>query len=155
MLSPNAPPISQLVRECGVSKSVLYSWRANAVSKGGMGTKNKSGRRREAFSAAQKFELLTRAAGLSQDELGAFLREHGIHEADLQRWREKATQALQMPLAAKASAQGEVKKIRALERELLRKDKALAEASALLILKKKAQAIWGDEDDTLPKRSGR
>ena len=39
------------------------------------------------------------------------------------------------------------KRIRALEKELRRKDKALAETAALLVLKKKVQEIWGDEDD--------
>jgi hypothetical protein len=34
-----------------------------------------------------------------------------------------------------------------LERELRRKDKALAETAALLTLRKKAQAIWGDGED--------
>jgi hypothetical protein len=38
------------------------------------------------------------------------------------------------------------KRIQELERELNRKEKALAEAAALLVLRKKAQAIWGDED---------
>ena len=41
----------------------------------------------------------------------------------------------------------DAKKIRALEKELQRKDKALAETAALLVLKKKVQEIWGDEDD--------
>jgi hypothetical protein len=48
----------------------------------------------------------------------------------------------------------EVKRIRELEKELLRKDKALAETAALLVLKKKAQAIWGDEDDDTTSKSG-
>ncbi len=37
--------------------------------------------------------------------------------------------------------------MRELERQLRRKDKALAEAAALLVLQKKAQALWGDADD--------
>ena len=36
---------------------------------------------------------------------------------------------------------------RALKKDLLRKDKALAETSALLILKKKADLIWGDFEE--------
>ena len=39
------------------------------------------------------------------------------------------------------------KRIKDLEKELLRKDRALAEAAALLVLKKKAQDLWEDEDD--------
>jgi hypothetical protein len=48
-----------------------------------------------------------------------------------------------------------VKRIKELERELNRKEKALAEAAALLVLKKKVQEIWGDEDDTMDSRSER
>ena len=52
--------------------------------------------------------------------------------------------------ATKASGgarRAERKKTRRLEKELRRKDKALAEAAALLVLQKKAQAIWGDDGD--------
>ena len=53
---------------------------------------------------------------------------------------------------AKASAQqaeitkAERKRIKELERELRRKDAALAETAAILALRKKVQAIWGDEE---------
>jgi hypothetical protein len=49
----------------------------------------------------------------------------------------------------------DIKKIRALEKELKRKDKALAETAALLVLKKKVQEIWGDEDDEPDRNNGR
>ena len=55
----------------------------------------------------------------------------------------------------RAKVSPEAKRIRELEKELLRKDKALAEAAALIVLKKKAQAIWGDEDDDTNPRSGK
>lgn len=49
----------------------------------------------------------------------------------------------------------EAKQIRGLENELRRKDKALAETAALLVLKKKVQAIWGDEDDYTVGKNGK
>jgi transposase len=52
-------------------------------------------------------------------------------------------------------AAGQTKKIRALEKELRRKDKALAETAALLVLKKKVQQIWGDEDDDTAGKNGK
>jgi len=48
----------------------------------------------------------------------------------------------------------DVKRIRSLEKELRRKDKALAETAALLVLKKKVQEIWGDEDENTTRRNG-
>ena len=44
--------------------------------------------------------------------------------------------------------------MRELEKQLRRKDRALAEAAALLVLQKKIQALWGDEDDDTEPRSG-
>ena len=49
----------------------------------------------------------------------------------------------------------DAKRIRALEKELNRKDKALAETAALLVLKKKVQEIWGDEDDLTARSNGK
>jgi cell fate (sporulation/competence/biofilm development) regulator YlbF (YheA/YmcA/DUF963 family) len=49
----------------------------------------------------------------------------------------------------------ESKKVRELERELYRKDKALAEVTALLALKKKVQELWGDEDGSTTERNGK
>jgi hypothetical protein len=48
----------------------------------------------------------------------------------------------------------ESRKIRELERELRRKDKALAEAAALLVLKKKLAVLWEDEDDSTRRSNG-
>jgi hypothetical protein len=87
-----------------------------------------------------------------EPELGEFLRRKGVHEAQLVEWRTQVTQgaiaALQGPSRRdRKAANLEARRVRDLERELARKEKALAEAAALLILKKKAQEIWGDEDD--------
>ena len=91
---------------------------------------------------------------LSEEELGAFLRREGIHESQLEEWRAKATEAatgaLKAPHAKRSERTPEARRIKELERELLRKDKALAEVAALLALKKKVQEIWGDEDDDTP-----
>ena len=85
---------------------------------------------------------------LNDDELGALLRSEGVHEATLRQWQEAATAALAAPRKARGNKKSpEAKKLAQLERELNRKDKALAETAALLVLKKKAQEIWGDEDD--------
>jgi transposase len=41
----------------------------------------------------------------------------------------------------------EQKRAKQLEKELQKKEKALAEAATLLLLRKKAQAIWGDDEE--------
>jgi hypothetical protein len=66
---------------------------------------------------------------------------------------EAATEALQSKSSRK-KVSAEAKRVRELERELRRKEKALAETAALLVLKKKAAAIWGDEDDSTESKNG-
>jgi transposase-like protein len=106
--------------------------------------------------AAEKLKLVIEASALSDEELGEFLRKNGIHSAQLEQWRQDAIAGLgTAPRKPSGKQTPEAKRIRELERELRRKDKALAETAALLVLKKKAEAIWGDEDDDTTPRSGR
>ena len=95
--------------------------------------------------AEEKLRIVLAAQGLSDEELGVFLREEGIHEAQLEQWREQALGGLRG--TPQKSSSRPSRRIRQLERELARKEKALAEAAALYVLQEKAQAIWGDEDD--------
>jgi transposase len=82
------------------------------------------------------------ASALSESDHGESLRRHGLHEAELAAWREIALAALSGG-APTPSRTGEAKRVRELEKELRRKDKALAETAALLVLQKKVRAIWG------------
>jgi transposase-like protein len=104
-------------------------------------------KRPQDWSAQEKLAAVMEAASLSDEELGAFLRSRGLHEAQLQQWRDLMLAGLEPKAVQGAKKAPEVKRVRELEKELRRKDKALAETAALLVLKKKAQAIWGDEDD--------
>jgi hypothetical protein len=105
---------------------------------------------------AEKLRAVVEAAELSDEDLGAFLRRRGLHEAQLARWREAIAGALdELPKSkARGKPSAEARELAALRKELLRKDKALAEVAALLTLQKKVQALWGDEDDATPTRSG-
>jgi hypothetical protein len=96
-----------------------------------------------ARTGAEKLDIMTRAEGLQGEELGQFLRSEGVHLTELEQWRELALRALQGE-PKRLPPSREVRKLKA---ELARKEKALAEAAVLLVLKKKAEAIWGDEDD--------
>src|SRR2546425_838680 len=99
--------------------------------------------------ASWSFSPCVREGVASPDNsaLGAFRRREGLHEAQLKEWRAEAEAALGGGTRRSGKRSAEAKRVKQLERELRRKDKALAEASAILVLKKKAAAIWGDEDD--------
>ena len=80
----------------------------------------------------------------------AWCRGHGAFPADLEKWLASCTAALAEPEEARASPQAtrtDRKRIKELERELLRKDRALAETAALLVLSKKVQAIFNTGED--------
>lgn len=104
------------------------------------------------WTPEQKLKAVFEASQLSDEDLGPFLRRKGLHETNLKQWRLEMLGGLKGSAMTKKSSKkfAEAKRIKELEKELSRKEKALAEAAALLILKKKAQAIWGDEDDGIP-----
>lgn len=149
---PGGPSARALSRETGVSQTTLSRWLRGAGKVVGMATTKD--KRPQDWTAQEKLDAVLEAEGLSDDELGAFLRRKGLHEAHLARWRAAMQSALERKPKKRSGNTKEARKIRQLERELQRKEKALAEASALLVLKKKAQAIWGDEDDDTASRSG-
>jgi len=125
-------------------------WLRKAATVGTM--KNK---RPQDWSTKEKWQAVVEAEGLCDEELGAFLRRKGLHRAHLERWRAAMQSALGSGTTSSTKRSPEARRVRELEKELRRKDKALAEASALLVLKKKAQAIWGDEDDDTIPRNGK
>lgn len=91
--------------------------------------------------------VLREAEGLAGEELGALLRREGLHQSQLDQWRQAVDEAAMSALGGRKQRSAEQKRIRNLEREVKRKDKALAEAAALLVLQKKVRALWVDEDD--------
>lgn len=165
MSGPSAMSANALSEEVGISQTSLSKWLRDAAGVEPMAkmVKRKAvkatvGKRPQDWTAEEKLEAVMESASLSEQELGGYLRRKGLHEAQLEQWRrlakEGATEALQSKrLRKKASI--EAKRVRTLERELRRKEKALAETAALLVLKKKAAAIWGDEDDTTEWNNGK
>ncbi len=112
-------------------------------------------KRPQDWTAEEKLSVVIEAAALKDEELGEFLRRRAIHEAQLKEWRQMVLSGLEKrPVRSSKKPTAEARRIRELERELARKEKALAEAAALLVLKKKAQAIWGDGDEDTARKNG-
>jgi transposase len=151
MLPPAKKTATALAKETGVAQPTLSKWlreaRSVAVVAKGDGKKK--------WTAAEKLRVVIEAATLTEDRLGELLRREGFHEAQLRQWRAAAEAGLTEASRKKAGrGSPEAKRVRDLERELRRKDRALAEAAALLVLKKKASVIWGDEDDDTGEGNG-
>ncbi len=146
-----------LSHEVGISQPTLSRWLRDARRVDGMSDKKKSGQRSKskAWSAEEKLRVLGAAAQLSDEELGQFLRREGVHEATLREWQEAAAAGLASASGTRRNKKSpEAKRVKELERELRRKEKALAEMAALITLQKKVLAIWGDGADDTDTRSG-
>ena len=150
MLAPGGPSANALSEDVGVHQSTLSRWLRGAARVESM--KNQCGK--SSWSAAQKLEVVLEVAHLSDEDLGPFLRRKGLYRKDLEHWREQMLTGLETkakrPRSSSKTPEG--RRIRELEKEVRRKDAALAETAALLVLKKKAQAIWGAEDDGTTRR---
>jgi transposase-like protein len=148
--APNAITAMSLSKEVGVSQSQLSRWLRLARTVSSVKKDRRSDRvvqaSSRARSASEKLRIVMAAAALGGDELGAFLRREGVHEAELEQWRAAAQAALESDGARPSSRGGEGKRIKELERELRRKDKALAEAAALLVLQKKFHTYLEERD---------
>jgi DNA-binding transcriptional MerR regulator len=135
-LAPESADIGVVSREVGVSVQTLQRWRDEVQTRPARG---------RAWSAGARLEAVITVAALDEADKNAWCREHGVFPADLDQWRLNATTALAEPEEARASPQStrqDKKRIKELERELLRKDRALAETAALLVLSKKVAAIF-------------
>ncbi len=145
MTGARAQSASALSKDIGVCQTTLSRWIREASKDKVTPMTKRNARRPQDWTPEQKLAALEEAASLSEQDLGAFLRRNGLHQVHLDQWRDTALSALGGKANARTNrSPSKSRRERELEKELRRKDKALAEAAALLILKKKAQAIWGD-----------
>jgi hypothetical protein len=100
----------------------------------------------DAWRPAQRLLALHETHGLSGADLHAWCREKGLFEHQLIAWREAFCGAAPQSPESKLVVRELQARNEGLQRELRRKEKALAEAAALLVLQKKFQALWEDAD---------
>jgi transposase len=160
MAGPNGISATALAREVGVPQQSLSRWLRDASvvtqpDNSSITLESQMPKRPQDRSAEEKLKIVLEAEMVPEEQLGGFLRRNGIHEAQLREWRSMMLSGLQKPPRVSSKSSEETRKIHQLEKELQRKEKALAEAAAIIILKKKAQSIWGDEDEPTDKKNGR
>lgn len=145
--------IRSVAREAQVGISSLHKWVHDSqnLSNGTFATPNPKVNRPEDWSAKQRFEAVIASETMTNEELNQYCRQQGLYKAQLERWKLDFMTDKASTLSKQQAS--ELKALRAqnkqLQRELHRKEKALAEVSALLVLKKKADLIWPvTEDDS-------
>jgi transposase len=146
MAVPGGRSATSLSEELGVSQSSLSRWLRERSTLAVNGETMKQ-RRPEDWTPEEKVTTVLDFEKLAEEQRGTFLREKGLHEATLVRWKAEIIEAMKVKPFLHGKKDPQQKRIAALERELRRKEAALAEAAALLVLKKKADAIWGEEKD--------
>ncbi len=141
LLPPESAALEVISREIGISVDTLERWHADALSKPARG---------RAWTAGARLEAVITTASMSESDKSAWCREHGVYPGELNQWRASCTSALAEPEEARASPQAtrqDRKRIKELERDLRRKNAALAETAALLVLSKKLEAIFQKGED--------
>jgi hypothetical protein len=99
------------------------------------------------WNPEQKLKALIESASLSEPELGAYLRKEGLFSHQLEEWKKEFLSSMTPDRKLRVVKDDRDKQIKVLEREILRKDKALAEAAAIIILQKKVNLLWGYKDE--------
>lgn len=145
LLLPDAPGIGKVSEDTGVSIPTLYNWLNKLKESVELANFKKTP---EEWTLSEKSDALLDSASLSPEEQGVWLRRNGLHSSHLILWRKelKDTLAGLATPVSKEEQRAAKKKISELEREIRRKDKALAELSALIILKKKLEHLFSEEE---------
>lgn len=141
-LNRNNQTAQQIAEETGVTTKTLYNW-ADKYSNGQL-------MKKKSRSTFEKMKLVIEFNALSEEQKGAFLRSHGLYEEQVKEWQtevltgeiEKFTENL-----ARKNLEETQKELKKVKKDLKKKEEALAEAAALLILKKKAEGFWGEDEE--------
>jgi transposase len=136
LLPPQSAALEVVAQEIGIGAGTLQRWHDDAQSRPARG---------RAWTAAARLDGVITTAAMDEVGKSAWCRQHGVYPAELAKWQMSATAALAEPEEARASPQStrhDKKRIKELERDLLRKDRALAETAALLVLSKKVAVIF-------------
>ena len=149
MMPPMNKSVSVLTRENGITEQTLYTWRRNLKSQGVPVPGN--GKNAEEWSSNDKFSVVLETAHLNEAQLAQYCRSKGLFVEQIVEWRRACQEAnassVDRNREQRDQSKSDRKAIKQLKKELQRKEKALAEAAALIILRKKAQATWGDPEE--------
>ena len=134
--------LGQFAKQESINLSTLYSWRGKYLKVGSSLTESNS---LDGWSPEQKFSIVLETAALSEIELSEYCREKGLYPEQVKEWRQSCIEGNQTQAQERKADR---KRIKELEKELKRKDAALAETAALLVLRKKLNTYWGEDEDS-------
>jgi transposase-like protein len=149
LLPPLNMSVAELSRQENISHVTLYAWRKQMRERGHVVPGSQSSP--EQWSAEAKVAVVAETLTLSEVELSEYCRKRGLFPDQVKAWKETCLEGHRVVAKRNPSEREETrqdkKRIRSLEKELHRKDRALAEAAALLVLRKKLNAFWDERSD--------
>lgn len=149
MMPPNNEAVAKISKEEGITEVTLYKWRKEARAAGTATPGN--GQTSEKWNSQDKFLIVVETLAMNELEIAEYCRKKGLYREQIEAWKSICLQANGQAFDQAKQLNGQLKeeqkRAKALEKDLQKKEKALAEAAALLLLRKKAQAIWGDDED--------
>lgn len=149
LLPPHNRPVPEIAKAEGISEATLYNWRKQARQQG-VPVPGSISNSPEDWSGEAKFAVVLETAALNASELGEYCRAKGLYPEQVARWRQACIEGAAAQESREQAVAGQLKAarqhIRTLEKDLRRKEKALAESAALLVLQKKFNTLWEDEE---------
>jgi transposase len=148
VLAKDGRSMTEIAKAHNIGCSTLSTW-VSRYRNGGIMDKGGSTSSKKELSLPERFQHLLAVAALDDEATGAYCREHGLYSFQLDEWRKtfmSASQLSDKQRSNNAKLQALRIENKQLKQDVKRKDRALAEASALLILKKKAALIWGESE---------
>jgi transposase-like protein len=146
VFSPNAPSVIELARRAGIPYHTLTTWIYMSKKKP-MQSNGTTSVHPKDKSAEAKLQAISDTLKMTEAEKSAYCRKHGFYMHELDEWKTQMLSGVNSPREQKSENRQYIAEIKQLKKELNRKEKALAETSALLVLKKKANLIWGDGEE--------
>ena len=149
VLPPKSETLEAVAREIGIGAGTLERWRDEMLAL----PAGERGGSASTSSAATRFDAVLTTATMDEASKSAWCRANGVYPQQLAEWRQSCTQSLAEPETGRArvvqpqQARQDRVRIKELERELHRKERALAECAALLVLSKKVAAIFSKGED--------
>lgn len=140
--TPGGPSITEMAKKTGVHYTSIRTWIQAYGNAAGMKTSKD-------WTPEAKLEAIIKTATMGENELGEYLRANGLHSTKIEEWKQEIYDSQKS--AGRPKVDPELIQLRSKEKELSkdlhRKDRALAEMSARIVLLKKSRAIWGDGED--------
>ena len=145
LLPPQNLSVPQVSRSEGISEQTLYNWLSKA-RKNGVPVPGSRSNTTEDWSAEAKFAVVLETQSMNEEQRAQYCREKGLYPEQIQRWHQDFISGVSNTSSDADALRHARNENKRLKRTIDRKDKALAESTALLVLSRKFQALWEDED---------